>query len=1112
MAESGEVVARKITGERAIDVPVNGLSSPKGGYPEAKPEPSGKIFGKQKRSVVSRHPNIQWKEKFRGKFLEELLHTKGRADTYWQRNCSDCKEEAKEEEKRAAAALAEDKVIALRAESRKSSLEREKKETLSEELGKNEDAECAPSRKGRVDRTPRYRCKDCFMGDMVCKKCCARRHWDNPFHRVEKWNGQMFEQKALADIGVTIMLNHFSGYCPKPRPSYQHLLVFHTNGIHRVNILFCDCEKRTDEWRQLMRRGLYPRNLRTGRISTVATFQYLDSLHMHTLTTKGSIYDFYRALEKITNNTGLALPKSRSGRGQAEEEWSDDKEEEEGALALRCPSCPHPGINLPADWKQRAKGAMSLVLCMDANFRLKEQLVSSHSRDPALSDGLGYFVKRGLYEEWLEKNAKVSDKEDEISNCVPFAAMEKQNSKFSKGLRYTGIAAVVCGRTDFVLKLVNLNKGERYSCMDYLLAKALQRFLSLFWLLLCYDIACQWFQKLDKRERAWPELLRLWPGLKMTPGIGKMHEPGHKQKKHKEFSLNLILGAGRTDGESNERVWGPHNGLGNATKTSGPGARQDLLEAQFDFWNWLKYITMATQLYQRWRSAVDDKAKLDLAHDGLTKGLPQELVSEWRDMLKKWEEKPFPKAKEDDDEEDNPFRVKEEFLSQAKALKELEEEDEAQAGKGKISFHRMSALGFVVASLDLQEAQHKLKQMIDEQKREPTICQSNKTRDQRRAIKRCIQALAELRAIYMPSLAQYKVDKKLEDGGEDMVAEEMKVWLPSDIPPDDVSRVCMVEAREAEKKLQFARANDALDGLRHTLRVKSCMVVFKNTHVRGQRDSGRAQGEINNITSRVNRFAGQYRRARTAYYGLTSEGDEELGVLPVLASSDIRSLQDPERKKRGPGRKGMREDDLEVEVEVEDDKEGMEREEELQLVPPDLSDWSTRKCHGGTGETQKVNSWIWEYNGGRRKMLLEDGADDDNELLRTEWCKSQARVNRVDEELLLLKEEMRRTVAYMAWARDRWKEYVRAAEKQMKVAVELAEGRRAYAMQQSCLQDCLRAACEGLYMKMTGNSALCAEGDDWDEAAVVKEEEEERRLVEEGDDVDDEADDADDYV
>ena len=132
-----------------------------------------------------------------------------------------------------------------------------------------------------------------------------------------------------------------------------------------------------------------------------------------------------------------------------------------------------------------------------------------------------------------------------------------------------------------------------YFNMDYIFACVMLIWsgLSLF---ISYDIACQWFKNLVARSQKWPRGLALPPSAKMLPAIGKLHLPGHKEKDHEQFNLNLIPGAAQVDGESCERVWGPHNVLGNSTRTMGPGAREDYLEGHFAFWNEEKYIGMGT--------------------------------------------------------------------------------------------------------------------------------------------------------------------------------------------------------------------------------------------------------------------------------------------------------------------------------------------------------------------------------------------------------------------------------------------------------------------------------------------------------------------------------------
>lgn len=46
---------------------------------------------------------------------------------------------------------------------------------------------------------------------------------------------------------------------------------------------------------------------------------------------------------------------------------------------------------------------------MDANFRLKNQLVSNYSQDPGLGIGLAYMVPREPYEDYVLSRAKDDD-------------------------------------------------------------------------------------------------------------------------------------------------------------------------------------------------------------------------------------------------------------------------------------------------------------------------------------------------------------------------------------------------------------------------------------------------------------------------------------------------------------------------------------------------------------------------------------------------------------------------------------------------------------------------------------------------------------------------------
>jgi hypothetical protein len=98
-------------------------------------------------------------------------------------------------------------------------------------------------------------------------------------------------------------------FCANPIPCHSSLLVLHTNGIHDVAIQYCGCSRAIPNHIQLLRRRFYPAS--QINVKTCATFELLDMQHKLSLTTKAAMYDFYRVLEKLTNNTGVGVPKSR---------------------------------------------------------------------------------------------------------------------------------------------------------------------------------------------------------------------------------------------------------------------------------------------------------------------------------------------------------------------------------------------------------------------------------------------------------------------------------------------------------------------------------------------------------------------------------------------------------------------------------------------------------------------------------------------------------------------------------------------------------------------------------------------------------------------------------
>ena len=106
-----------------------------------------------------------------------------------------------------------------------------------------------------------------------------------------------------------------------------------------------------------------------------------------------------------------------------------------------------------------------------------------------------------------------------------------------------------------------------------------------------------------------------------------------------------------------------------------------------------------------------------------------------------------------------------------------------------------------------------------------------------------------------------------------------------------------------------------------------------------------------------------------------------------------------------------------------------------------------RERRDGTGETRRTLSWIWTTKS--RTPNADDKTDD---ILRSEWVKSRARANRCKEEVLLLREEMRRVLVFLEWKSKWWLQRQSLREG---VARELGEGLMAYALEQANVQECL---------------------------------------------------------
>jgi hypothetical protein len=315
----------------------------------------------------------------------------------------------------------------------------------------------------------------------------------------------------------------------------------------------------------------------------------------------------------------------------------------------------------------------------------------------------------------------------------------------------------------------------------------------------------------------------------------------------------------------------------------------------------------------------------------------------------------------------------------------------------------------------------------------PTSKQVASLSERSNRLRRRIGNWIETQEHYMPEARNSRQQdaKASADGVGFHKTQDIPLYLPSSYKFRKPLRI--PELRMYELRLREGRAHDALHEMRQHLRIRTHLYQQKDKYARGVHHNTRANNAITKSQAKVDRAAEKYRASRDAMLALSDS-------LVVPSWSDtLRVLKD-------------------------DDVRGLS------------------EALMGSSEGTRSPSWIWTTNTG----VLAGGADQIGDegtwslipkcsscqlpfepyttALRVEWCRCRARAMRYAEEVELLREEMRRVLAFLSWDRDRWK--TRAANVSQttndafpastpsplgKMAA-LVEGMRAYALEQASVR------------------------------------------------------------
>ncbi|KAJ7825687.1 hypothetical protein B0H13DRAFT_2241198 [Mycena leptocephala] len=849
-----------------------------------------------------------------------------------------------------------------------------------------------------------FKCYQC--GEFLqCEGCCIAHHQRTPLHVIKEWNGTFWVACTLEQLGLIYQLGHGGFPCPFPDETAHKMTLIEAPMIHQITMRYCKCEKSddADNLEQLLRNKWFPATVTDP--GTCATFLSLEAYRLYNIVGNLNVRDFITALERdrykqfqrMARQWAFIKRLQRAGRGHDVTGVDSTKL---GECAVSCWACPHDGRNLPANWRdvdpkyqQVLPFLYMLLLAVDANFRLKNRKRKNEIDDPSLGPGWGYWVEPQQYRKHLKKYVNEKD----TSTCIAFAALLQKDTRLTTGLRVSGVGGCVCARHECMRPngLGDLQKGERYANMDYIVMAALAGF-SLMLLTISYDIACQWKVHLAERTAKLPlEMCLPLNDIKLQCALPVWHAGSHNEDCRDANSLSFKPGVGKSDGEGVERTWSVLNPAAHSTKDAGRGQRADTLEGKIDNHNYLKNVGQGEALQRKLIVAIAERDKQVHAFAEVNKTVDSSVKKMWKDLIDAWLE---------DESKPNPYTLnRKDCPTETQVRLEVRKDEEALTAAGATPLHGRSATAFLVAGIQIEDAQRRI---IAERKVRVLVAadRENKIEEWRHALLVKISKFRTLQNIYMPGAARAIADAEAARDQDESPPkpEHIQLFMPSDLAVNDVNealRACVPGLVDMEAKLRVGQCDNSLVSLRARLHAKRFLIGFRNENVAGQVQATKARTLIGQVGERAESYAERYRKGHRALVFL--KGTEAYPYLRELKADDIRldgdwGDSDAQARKKlamiGAGR-------------------------------------GAREPRNAPGTSKRVMSWIWTAR-----------------AIRVEWARARARKTRWTEEVMILREEMRRVIRYLGWQVTWWRERVNTRPD---AAPSVQAGARAYAMKQA---------------------------------------------------------------
>ncbi|KAI0056526.1 hypothetical protein BV25DRAFT_1977834 [Artomyces pyxidatus] len=778
------------------------------------------------------------------------------------------------------------------------------------------------------------RCVDCFHCTPVCKQCLCTSHAAMPFHRVEEWAEPkcFWERTTLSKAGLRVELGHGGKACPvRGADGYRYMTIVHSRGIEKMDVGFCLCAAPGNsvaetEPRQLMAFGLFPASWKRPLTAfAINMFKDYKLLHLQSQITAG---DFVRFLERSTDNVEPDTVANRTREFMtAYREYSylvatkragvkPGKDMVAGSLAVLCPACPQPDVNMSMVWSTRGTGLMyldALYHTIDGNFKQSQREKPLDANDFPLTEGAAYFANGSDFK-LLQK--RLPPHKDEVTTCHKFGAMG-YGGYWGK---ISGTLGLFCARHMFAIPGggVDLQKGERFANVDFAMMSGLQRWMHLRMHVSGYDINCQY--RINFKPRIEWMLDHGIVGMNSikwalfpytVAAVGKFHLPAHMAACRFKFSFNFLRGMGMTDGEAPERNWAQLNNIGRSTREMTSGHRQDTINEHHSDINVRKVHSMAKDLAKKHEQANAQRVQVEDILVLVNTNVGDESRKAWKVELADWEEKVVDIANHE--HLANPF---EPDKTKGECREGVDRGDEGGCRSGAHEVSRRTRLRPRVlmknrAELLDQMANHEVVgdglSVVEGHRRFLDRWEEWKTLYQTYGMPLINAATTESGAGSEEPMLTTVDESELADegagggnGDDDEGGEHKKMWdevssivinLPSTYSPRVVGAPVLKGAVDVECELRKSQARDALDELRGHLTTAYAFKKLTEQRVTGEIHNTRANNIARRKRKNIDRAAMRYRLARKAMVrlGLDLKPKGDKG-FKVLKPTDVKAF------------------------------------------------------------------------------------------------------------------------------------------------------------------------------------------------------------------------------